>query len=48
MFKYFKELLTVLKAIEKHLQKIASCVDSEYHSQGNRTEYRIKTKEIRG
>lgn len=48
IFKYFKELLSTLKTIEKHLKKIASCVESEYSTQGNRLEYRIKTKNVRG
>jgi len=42
MIKYFKELLTTLVKIEKHLEKISKCVAEKHHGHGDR--FSISTK----
>ena len=36
MIKYFKDLLKTLKAIERHLSEIASCVKTNHRSHGDK------------
>ena len=36
MLKYFRELLTTLKAIERHLSVLASCVQTSHRGDGDR------------
>lgn len=42
MIKYFKELLSVLKSIDKNLKLVIKCVKKDAHSHGDR--YSISTK----
>ncbi len=36
MFKYFKELLSVLKKIEVHLDLLSYCVKKDHHQHGDK------------